>query len=148
MGKQVKLQISGADTLMDGEVLNELIDPLMHVLRNAVDHGIESPEQRSAAGKPAGGNIWLDFLREGNSILVRCRDDGAGLDYAAIRRAAENRGLLEPSKKATEEELRELLLMPPPLFKAWLPATVELVRVKAPALDRPPPERPAVLLRI
>ena len=55
-GKQAQLHVSGADTLMDGEVLNELIDPLMHVLRNAVDHGIESPAQRSAAGKPEEGN--------------------------------------------------------------------------------------------
>ena len=111
-GKQVELHLSGAETLMDGEVLNVLIDPLMHVLRNAVDHGIESPAQRSAAGKPESGNIQLDFLREGNNILVRCRDDGAGFDYAAIRRAAETRGLLELGQTASEEELTELLLMP------------------------------------
>ncbi len=111
-GKQVELHLSGADTLMDGEVLNQLLDPLMHVLRNAVDHGIESAEQRSAAGKPESGNIQLDFLREGNSILVRCRDDGAGFDYPAIRRAAESRGLLEPGQAASEDDLRALLLMP------------------------------------
>ncbi len=111
-GKQVQLQVSGADTLMDGEVLNELIDPLMHVLRNAVDHGIEPVAQRTAVGKPDSGTIQLDFLREGNNILVRCRDDGAGLDYPAIRRAAETRGLLEPGKAVLEEELRDLLLMP------------------------------------
>lgn len=111
-GKQVDLHISGSDTLMDGEVLNELVDPLMHVLRNAVDHGIESTADRSAAGKSESGNIWLDFLREGNNILVRCRDDGAGFDYSAIRRTAESRGLLEPGKEASEKELRNLLLMP------------------------------------
>jgi chemosensory pili system protein ChpA (sensor histidine kinase/response regulator) len=111
-GKQTQLHVGGADTLMDGEVLNELIDPLMHVLRNAVDHGIESPAQRSAAGKPEEGNIWLDFTREGNNILVRCRDDGAGFDFAAIRSAAERRGLLEPGQAASEEELKNLVLMP------------------------------------
>ena len=110
-GKQVELHLSGADTLMDGEVLTKLIDPLMHVLRNAVDHGIESAEQRATAGKTASGNIWLDFLREGNNILVRCKDDGAGFDYPAIRSAAESRGLLEPGQQASEEKLRELLLM-------------------------------------
>ena len=111
-GKQAQLHVSGADTLMDGEVLSELIDPLMHILRNAVDHGIESPVQRSAAGKPDSGNLWLAFTREGNNILVRCRDDGAGFDYAAIRRAAESRGLLEPGQAVSEEDLQDMLLMP------------------------------------
>ena len=111
-GKQVELHISGTDTLMDGEVLNELLDPLMHVLRNAVDHGIEPAAQRTASGKPANGNIQLDFLREGNNILVRCRDDGAGFDYPAIRRAAQRRGLLEADQEASDDELRNLLLMP------------------------------------
>jgi chemosensory pili system protein ChpA (sensor histidine kinase/response regulator) len=111
-GKQVELHINGIDTLMDGEVLNRLIDPLMHVLRNAVDHGIESADQRSVAGKPAGGSIWLDFVREGNNILVRCRDDGAGFDFEAIRRAAEHRGLLEPGQEISDEALTNMLLMP------------------------------------
>jgi chemosensory pili system protein ChpA (sensor histidine kinase/response regulator) len=111
-GKQARLHVSGAETLMDGEVLGELIDPLMHVLRNAVDHGIESPAQRSAAGKPEEGTISLDFVREGNNILVRCRDDGAGFDFAAIRRAAETKGLLEPGQAVSEEELKNLMLMP------------------------------------
>lgn len=111
-GKQVELHINGIDTLMDGEVLNKLIDPLMHVLRNAVDHGIESADQRSAADKPAEGNIWLDFVREGNNILVRCRDDGAGYDFEAIRRAAEHRGLLEPGQEVSDEALKNMLLMP------------------------------------
>jgi len=111
-GKQVELHVRGADTLMDSEVLNGLIEPLMHVLRNAVDHGIEAHALRSAVGKPEQGTIWLDFLREGNRVLVRCRDDGVGLDLAAIRRAAEERGLLRPGSAATEEELTNLLLLP------------------------------------
>jgi len=110
--KQAQLHISGADTLLDGEVLSQLIDPLMHVLRNAVDHGIEPPAQRSAAGKPPDGNVWLDFMREGNNILVRCRDDGAGFDYAQIRRTAEDRGLVDPGQTISEEELKNLVLMP------------------------------------
>jgi chemosensory pili system protein ChpA (sensor histidine kinase/response regulator) len=110
--KQVELHVSGDDILMDGEVLHKLVDPLMHVLRNAVDHGIESANERSAAGKPAIGNVWLDFLRDGNNILVRCRDDGAGIDFAAIRRSAERQGLLEPDQVISEEELKQMLLMP------------------------------------
>ena len=111
-GKRAELHIDGADTLIDREVLHELMDPLMHVLRNAVDHGIESAVQRAAAGKTDIGNIQLDFQREGKSILVRCRDDGPGFDYQAIRSAAEKQGLLEPGKDASEAELRSLLLMP------------------------------------
>lgn len=110
--KQARLQVSGADTLIDSEVLNALVDSLVHILRNAVDHGIESPEQRLAAGKPEGGNIWLDFLREGNTILAQCRDDGAGFDFAAIRQAAVSRGLLEPGQAVSEDVLKNLLLMP------------------------------------
>ena len=111
-GKQVELHISGSDTLLDSEVLNELIDPLMHVLRNAVDHGIETSADRSSSGKSATGNIWLEFLREGNNILVRCRDDGTGFDFKAIQITAEQRGILEPGQMVSEDELKNILLMP------------------------------------
>jgi chemotaxis protein histidine kinase CheA len=110
-GKQAELHIGGADTLLDGEVLNELIDPLMHILRNAVDHGIEGPEERTAAGKPAAGNVWLDLVREGNSVLLRCRDDGAGFDFDAVRGAAERRGLVAPGQTLSQDELKNLVLM-------------------------------------
>ncbi len=111
-GKQADLQLSGMDTLMDSTVLNELLHALMHILRNAVDHGIEPPEVRVAQGKPPTGIIQLDFQREGNSIRVRCQDDGAGFDYAAIRQAAERQGLLEPGQEVTEEMLHHFLLQP------------------------------------
>ena len=110
--KQVELHISGADTLMDNQVLTELVDPLMHVLRNAVDHGIEDAVERKATGKSESGNIWLDFQRDGNNILVRCRDDGAGLDFTAIRTTAERRGLLQPGMRVTDDELKHMLLIP------------------------------------
>jgi chemosensory pili system protein ChpA (sensor histidine kinase/response regulator) len=77
-----------------------------------VDHGIESATERSAAGKPVNGNIWLDFLRDGNNILVRCRDDGAGFDFEVIRRTALRRGLVEPEQVVSDEELKNMLLMP------------------------------------
>lgn len=84
---------------MDSNVLNNMVDPLMHILRNAIDHGIESPHQRQRLGKPQAGRIELHFMREGNNIAIHCRDDGAGLDLAAIRRTAEERGLLAPTNR-------------------------------------------------
>lgn len=112
LDKQVSLVIRGDNTSIDSNVLNELMDPLMHVLRNAVDHGIETPAVRTAQGKPPGGTIELSFAREGNSIVVRCKDDGAGLDYAAIRRIAENKGLLaDPEREPSPDELARLILV-------------------------------------
>jgi chemosensory pili system protein ChpA (sensor histidine kinase/response regulator) len=112
LDKSVDFTIKGENTSIDGNVLNDLIDPLMHILRNAVDHGIETPAERAAAGKPPQGRIELAFAREGNSIVVRCSDDGAGLNYAAIRRIAERKGMLRPEHVHTEEELARLILAP------------------------------------
>ncbi|HLP96929.1 MAG TPA: response regulator [Sideroxyarcus sp.] len=112
LDKTVELSIKGEHTTIDSHVLNDLMDPLMHILRNAVDHGIEAPAVRVAAGKPAHGRIELSFAREGNSIVVRCRDDGAGLDYASIRRIAERKGMLKPEHDHTEDELARLVLAP------------------------------------
>ncbi len=111
LDKQVTLEIKGDNTSIDSNVLNELMDPLMHVLRNAVDHGIEAPATRTAAGKPAAGTIELSFAREGNTIVVSCKDDGAGLDYAAIRRIAEGKGMLEPEQEPSPDELARLILV-------------------------------------
>jgi chemosensory pili system protein ChpA (sensor histidine kinase/response regulator) len=112
LDKQVTLDIKGDNTSIDSNVLNELIDPLMHVLRNAVDHGIEPSSVRTSLGKPAAGNIELSFARKGNSIVVRCKDDGAGLDYAAIRRIAENKGMLaETEHDPSSYELARLILV-------------------------------------
>ncbi|MDO8989605.1 MAG: response regulator [Sideroxyarcus sp.] len=112
LDKQVTLEIKGDNTSIDSNVLNELMDPLMHVLRNAVDHGIEASGVRAALGKPATGNIELSFARTGNSIVVRCKDDGAGLDYAAIRRIAESKGMLvEPEHEPSPDELARLILV-------------------------------------
>jgi chemosensory pili system protein ChpA (sensor histidine kinase/response regulator) len=109
--RQVNLDIIGIETLMDSEVLNDLMDPLMHMLRNAVDHGIEPPEVRNAQGKDSMGRIELEFARAGDRIIVRCRDDGKGLDFAAIRQIAEERGLVAPDKVLTEAELSRLILV-------------------------------------
>lgn len=109
--KQVKLQVNGEDTHMDGDVLADLADPLMHLLRNAVDHGIESPEQRIQSGKEAEGNILLEFHREGNSVVVRCRDDGGGINFDAIQRKAESLGILQLGQQVSKDDLKRILLL-------------------------------------
>ena len=111
-GKEAELVIGGAETLIDGNVLTSLVDPLMHMLRNAVDHGLEFPELREELGKTREGRIQLDFTREGNSIVIRCRDDGAGLNYDAIRETALARGLIGDNQTLSDEELGRLILHP------------------------------------
>jgi len=110
--KEAELVVEGADVSIDAEVLNRLADPLLHVLRNAVDHGIESPEERAAAGKPRAGRITLQFSRHGEGVTVRCSDDGRGLDLSAIRSKAIERGLIGPDQELAERELAQLILLP------------------------------------
>ncbi len=111
LDKQVELKIIGEATSIDSNMLQELAEPLMHILRNAVDHGIEAPDDRLAINKSAFGLIELSFAREGNAIVVRCKDDGAGLDYSAIRRTAMQRNMILAGAKPTDEELGRLILM-------------------------------------
>ena len=111
-GKPVDLHLEGGDTMLDSETLNALLDPLMHLLRNAVDHGIESREERLACNKSETGNITLTFAREGNIILVQCLDDGRGLDLESIRRKAVSEGLLEENQDVTDTELKQFILRP------------------------------------
>lgn len=100
-GVEVALDVRGADTEMDKHVLEEVKDPLMHLLRNCIDHGIESPEEREKLGKPRQGTITLRAERVDNAIVVEVADDGAGIDVEAVREAAVRRGLL--SRDAAEE---------------------------------------------
>ena len=111
-GKQCDLSVSGEELMVDGDILNAMIEPLMHLLRNSVDHGIETEAERLASGKAKTGLISIDFDREGNSVLVRCRDDGRGLDFAAIRAAAEKRGVVGPGQAISEDELKRFILRP------------------------------------
>lgn len=108
--KEVDFTISGGETLMDSNLLADITDPLMHVLRNAVDHGIELPDRRAALGKEPVGRINLSFLREGDTIVVRCQDDGAGLNYAAILATARQRGFIAADATLGEAELGQLIL--------------------------------------
>ncbi|BBL75270.1 hybrid sensor histidine kinase/response regulator [Methylomagnum ishizawai] len=111
-GKQAGLTLAGGGMLLDGDTLEALADPLMHLLRNAVDHGLESPEERAVLGKPQAGRIVIAFEREGGQVRVHCQDDGRGLDLGAIHATAVKRGLLEPGQAATPRELSELILRP------------------------------------
>jgi chemosensory pili system protein ChpA (sensor histidine kinase/response regulator) len=111
-GKQAVLVLKGADTQIDSDVLNRLADPLLHLLRNAVDHGLESPAERAAAGKSEVGAIELAFTRQGQQVVLRCSDDGRGLDLAAVRHRAVERGLLDPDAQLPDEEISRLVLLP------------------------------------
>ena len=110
--KKVNLNLEGGETLIVSDVLNDMVDPLMHILRNAIDHGIEDVAEREKAGKPLEGNITLEFHREGGNILVRAQDDGAGIDVDGIRQTAIECGLLTPGQEITEEELILMILRP------------------------------------
>ncbi|MDD2723172.1 MAG: response regulator [Methylovulum sp.] len=111
-GKQSDLSLSGEELLIDSDMLHSMVDPLMHLLRNAVDHGIENEADRLQLGKAAQGHISIRFEREGNNILVSCQDDGQGLDFNAIRAAAERRGVLAPDQEASEDDLKRFILRP------------------------------------
>lgn len=111
-GKQAELHITGGEIQVDGDVINKLADPLLHLLRNAVDHGIEMPEERIAAGKPEQGSIDLSFARQGSGIVVTIKDDGKGLDYDRIRSKAIAQGLVTAEQQLTRPELARLVLLP------------------------------------
>ena len=108
--KQAELIIIGEDLLLDGEVLNKLADPLMHMLRNAVDHSIETSSSRFDNGKAATGSISLSFLQQGNSVVVACVDDGAGLNYDRIREIAVKNGLITAQESVGNPSLARMIL--------------------------------------
>ncbi|ALV05675.1 hybrid sensor histidine kinase/response regulator [Roseateles depolymerans] len=102
VGKQVQFHGSGGDVKLEGGVLNAALGALVQMIRNAVAHGIETPEERLAAGKPAAGRIELQVIREGRQIRLRCQDDGAGLDLEALRRTALAKGV--PNAATLDEQ--------------------------------------------
>jgi chemosensory pili system protein ChpA (sensor histidine kinase/response regulator) len=112
LGRQANLDIKGGDTPADRGVLERMLGPLEHLLRNAVAHGIEAPAARRAAGKPELGQITLAIAPGDNDITLALSDDGHGLDFAAIRRRALERGLLAPDAAVAEDELAELIFHP------------------------------------
>ncbi len=109
-GKQIELAFSGGDARIDAQVLTGLHGALIQLVRNAVAHGIEPPTARLAAGKPAAGRIAVDLRIAGDRVVVRCEDDGGGIDIAAVRAAAIARGLVEPDAMPDDRALIALLL--------------------------------------
>ncbi|MFL6711441.1 MAG: response regulator [Sulfurifustis sp.] len=111
-GKQVLLRVQGADVMLDDHLMSVLVDPLQHLLRNAIDHGLEAPVVRAEIGKSPAGEIVLTFQRDGRYLVVTCRDDGAGLDLARIYDRALKQGLIQESQQLGEDEIARLILRP------------------------------------
>lgn len=110
--KNVRFELQGESVLVDSRVLNTVVDPLMHLLRNAVDHGIENPQRRAEIGKESEGLIRVSFNRRGENLTILVEDDGGGLDYARIEGLARERGILELYENPTRAELHKILLTP------------------------------------
>lgn len=112
LDKQIDLIIEGEDTELDKSVTEELLDPLMHCVRNSLDHGIESPAVRTKAGKPPVGRLLLKASNEGNMIVIEIADDGAGIDVDKVRQKAIDRGIIHPNKVLTDVEAFNLIFEP------------------------------------
>ena len=112
LGKQVKLEITGEDTALDRAVVEAIRDPLTHLVRNAIDHGVETPDKRRAAGKDVQGTLAITASHAGGSVAIEIRDDGAGIDPQRIRARAVERGLIAPDARMTDTELTQLIFAP------------------------------------
>jgi len=111
-GKKVELNVEGGSGELDRQVLERMLPPFEHMLRNSIVHGIESPAERATRGKPETGTIAVRLQREGAEVVIVVEDDGAGLDVAAIRAKARSLGLLRPDQSITDEETLQLILEP------------------------------------
>jgi two-component system chemotaxis sensor kinase CheA len=112
LDKRINLVIEGEETELDKSVIEDLLDPLMHSVRNAIDHGIEPAAERAALGKPQEGMVKLKASNEGNLILIEVSDDGRGIDVERVRQKAVERGLVHPSKTLTDIEAFNLIFEP------------------------------------
>ncbi len=112
LGKEIALDISGETIELDKTVLEKLGDPLVHIVRNSVDHGIEMPEERLAAGKSRQGTITLHAEHHGSAVVIEVGDDGRGLDYDRILALAKQRGLVAPDATLAPEEIAQLIFAP------------------------------------
>lgn len=114
LDKKMELYMTGEETELDRTVVDEIGDPLMHLLRNAADHGLESAEVRRKKGKPAVGSIFLDAYQDGNNVVIEVRDDGGGIDVAAVKAKAIERGTIteEQAENMSDKEIIDLLFLP------------------------------------
>lgn len=114
LNKKMELYMSGEETELDRTVVDEIGDPLMHLLRNSADHGLESAEVRAQRGKPEVGSIWLDAYQDGNNVVIEVRDDGNGIDTESVKRKAIEHGQITPEQalNMSEKEIIDLLFLP------------------------------------
>ena len=112
LGKEINLRLEGEETELDRTVVEELSDPLVHMIRNSADHGIELPGERAAAGKPAAGTITLKAFHQGGFIVVQIEDDGRGLNTGRILAKAVERGLVDAQESLAESQILDLIFMP------------------------------------
>jgi len=112
LGKKVTLQLSGEQTELDKTVLEKMSDPMVHLVRNALDHGIETPEERRVAGKKEYGILQLHAFHQGSNIIIQISDDGNGFDLVKIRQKAIEKGLLNKEDNPSEEQLYEMIFQP------------------------------------
>ena len=124
-GKEIELIISGQDTELDRTVLDEISDPLNHLIRNAVDHGIESPAVRVAAGKPAQGTIHLTARRERSNVIIEIVDDGKGIDASKVKRKALDKGIISEAQAAAMTDEEAVML----IFKSGLSTAEKVTEV-------------------
>ncbi|MDM8515975.1 chemotaxis protein CheA [Desulfobacterales bacterium HSG16] len=112
LNKKIELVVEGGETELDKTVLDQLDDPLVHILRNSIDHGIESPEERTAKGKASVATIGVAAAHDGGNVMIRITDDGAGLDAGSIRSRAIEQGIISPDTELTDDETFNLILEP------------------------------------
>lgn len=112
LGKQVELKFSGEDTELDKNIIDVLGEPLLHIMRNSLDHGIELPDERVQAGKPGTGTLSLQSYQSGNNVFIEIRDDGKGLNRDAIFESAVKKGLVQADQEMTDEEIYHLIFHP------------------------------------
>lgn len=112
LGKEIQLTTAGEETELDKTVIERLYDPLVHLIRNSLDHGVEAPGTREARGKPRQGTIHLSATHSGAQVLISIKDDGNGIDPERVRAKAEENGLIQPGAELNESELFQLILQP------------------------------------
>lgn len=111
-GKSVKFSTTGEDTEIDRNMVDIINEPLVHMLRNALDHGIEDPDERRGSGKPETANIWLRAYQEGGKVVIEIEDDGKGINKEKVLSKAIEKGLVDPEKKLTDSEIFSLIFLP------------------------------------
>ncbi len=111
-GKEIELAVFGEDTEIDKYLAEEIVDPLMHLMRNAIDHGLEAPEERKKKGKKEAGTIILKAYQKGNHVVIEVKDDGSGIDTERVRKKAVEKGLIDGNAELQEKEVIDLIFTP------------------------------------